>query len=78
MAYIFRGPKVLDLGLCFQRTNDFWTLAHIFRGPNVLDLGSCFQRTKNFWALAHVFRGRKVLGLAHATVCGFFTLVLAK
>ena len=48
LAHVFRGPKVLDPGSCFQR-------------PRILDLGSCFQRTKGLGALAHVFRGPKVL-----------------
>ena len=49
MAYVFRGPKVLDLGSCFQRTKGFGALAHVFRGPGV------------FSVLAHVFRGPNVL-----------------
>ena len=56
----FRGPKVLDLGSCFQKTKDF------------LGFGSSFQRTKGsgswlmfsedqrFWILAHIFKGPKI------------------
>ena len=58
LAHVFRGPKVLDPGSCFQRPRIFgsWlmfsedqgffgALAHVFKGPKVLDPGSCFQRT---------------------------------
>ena len=66
LAHVFRGPKVLDPGSCFQRpwifgswlmfSEDqgfFWTLAHVFRGLKVLDLGSCFRRPRIFglWLL---------------------------
>ena len=59
LAHVFRGPKVLDPGSCFQR-------------PRILDLGSCLMRTKgsgswlmfskayDFWILVHVFRGPRV------------------
>ena len=59
LAHVFKGPKVLDPGSCFQRPRIFgswlmfsedqeffWALAHVFRGPKVLDLGSCFQRPR--------------------------------
>ena len=36
LAHVFRGPKILDPALCFQRTKGF------------LGFGSCFQRTKGF------------------------------
>ena len=42
LAHVFRGPKVLDPGSCFQRPRIFGSLAHVFRGPKVLDPGSCF------------------------------------
>ena len=73
LAHVFRGPKILDPGSCFQRPRifgswltfsedqRFWILAYVFSDLGFLDLGSCFQRTKGFRALAHVFRGPKVL-----------------
>ena len=48
LAHVFRGPKVLDPGSCFQRPRILGLLAHVFRGPKVLDPGSCFQRPKIF------------------------------
>ena len=61
LAHVFRGPKVLDPGSCFQRPRifGFWlmfledqgffrALAHVFRRPKVLDPGSCFQRPRIF------------------------------
>ena len=44
-AHVFRGPKVLDPGSCFQRPGNFWILAHVFRG------------TRAFRAMTHVFIG---------------------
>ena len=61
LAHVFRGTKVLDLGLCFQRPRIFgsWFIfsedqgffeafAHVFRGLNVLDPGYFFQRPRIF------------------------------
>ena len=61
LAHVFRGPKVLDLGSCFQRPRIFgsWlmfskdqgffgALVHVFRGSKVLDPGSYFQRPRIF------------------------------
>ena len=58
LAHVFSRPKVLDPGLGFHRTKDFfilahvfqwtkvsWALAHVLKGPKVLDTGSCFQRS---------------------------------
>ena len=73
MAHVFRGPKVLDPGSCFQRPRifgswlmfledqRFWILTHVFKDLGFLDLGSCFQRIKGFLGFANVFRGPKVL-----------------
>ena len=73
MANVFRGPKVLDPGSCFQRPRilglwlmfsedqRFWILAHVFRDLGFLDLGHVFRGPMVFRALTHVFRGPKVL-----------------
>ena len=42
LTHVFREPKVLDLGSCFQKTKDFWALAHVFKEPKVLDPDSYF------------------------------------
>ena len=78
LAHVFRGPKVLDPDLCFQRPRilgfwlmfledqRFWILTHLFRDLGFLDLGLCFQRTKGF------------LGFGSLQCVWAFTLVLAK
>ena len=74
LVHVFRGPKVLDPGLCFQRTKilglwlmfsedqRFWILAHVFRGLGFLDFGSCFQRTKGFLGFGSCFQRTKGSG----------------
>ena len=47
LVMCFKGPKVLNLVSCFQRTKDFLGFGS---GPRI------------FWALAHVFRGPKIFG----------------
>ena len=71
LANVFRGPKVLDPGSCFQRPRifgswlmfsedrRFWILAHVFRGLGFLDLGSCFSRTKGFLGIGSCFQRTK-------------------
>ena len=49
LAHVFRGPKVLDPGSCFQT-------------PRILGLGSCFQRTKGFLGFGSCFRTTKGSG----------------
>ena len=49
LAHVFRGPKVPDLGSCFQR-------------PRILGLGSCFQRTKGFLGFGSCFQRTKGSG----------------
>ena len=49
LAHVFRGPKVLDPGSCFQR-------------PRILYLGSCFQRTKGFLGFGSCFQSTKGSG----------------
>ena len=76
MAYVFRGPKVLDPGSCFQRPKIFgsWlmfsedqgffvSLAHVFRGPKVLDLGSRFQRPRIFGSWLMFLEDQGLLGI---------------
>ena len=67
LAYVLRGPKVLDPGSCFQRLRIFGSslmfsedqrfriLAHVFRGLGFWGLAHVF-RGPRFWILAHVFR----------------------
>ena len=73
LAHVFRGPKIMDPGSCFQRPRifcswlmfsedqRFWILAHVFRGLGFRGLAHVFRGPRVFWALAHVFRGLKVL-----------------
>ena len=61
MAHVFRGPKVLGLGSCFQRTKDSGSWLMFSEDLEFWDLGSCFSEDLGFWALAQVFRGPKVL-----------------
>ena len=65
LAHVFRGPKILDPGSCFQRPmifgsslmlsedQRFWILAHDFRDLGFWGFGSCFQRTKGsgYWLM---------------------------
>ena len=60
MAHVFRGPKVLDLGSCFQRTKDSGSLLMFSEDLEFWHLGSCFSEDLGFLDLAHVFRGPKV------------------
>ena len=74
LAHVFRGPKALNPGSCFQRPRifgswlmfsedqGFWILAHVFRDLGFLDLGSCFQRTKGFLGFGSCFQRTKVSG----------------
>ena len=61
MAHVFRGPKVLDLGSCFQRTKDSGSLLMFSEDLEYWDLGSCFSEDLDFRALVHVLKGPKVL-----------------
>ena len=73
LAHVFRGPKVLVPGSCFQRPRilghwlmfsedqRFWILAHVFRDLGFWILAHVFKVPRVFWALAHVFSGPKVL-----------------
>ena len=61
MAHVFRGPKVLDLGSCFQRTKGSGSLPMFSEDLEFWHFGSCFSEDLGFWDLAHVFRGPKVL-----------------
>ena len=74
LAHVFRGPKVLDPGSCFQRPRFFGSWLMFLEDQGFLDPDSCFQRRgifeswlkffrgpSVFWDLAHVFRGPKVL-----------------
>ena len=79
MAHVFRGSRV------------FGILVHVFSGPKVPDPGSCFQRPRifgswlmfsedqgffGFWLMFSVDQRFRIL--AHADVCGLFTLAPAK
>ena len=62
LAHVFKRPKVLDPGSCFQRPKIFWILAHVFGRPRVFwAFAHVFRGPKVLWALAHVFSGPKVL-----------------
>ena len=75
LAHVFRRPKVLypgscfqmlgflDLGSCFQRTKGFGALAYVFRGPKVLYPGSCFQRPRIFGSWLMFSEGQGFFGL---------------
>ena len=66
LAHVFRGPKVLDPGSCFQR-------------PRIFGLWLMFSEDQRFWILAHVLRDLGFLeGIIHANVREPFTLVPAK
>ena len=79
LAHVFKDLGFLDLGSCFQRTKGFLALAHVFRKPKILDPSSCFQRPRIFrsWLMFSEDQGFFWV-LAHANVCGLFTLVPAK
>ena len=73
LAYVFRGPKVLDPGSYFQRPRIFgsWLMFSEDQGflglwLMFLDPGSCFQRPRIFVSWLLFFRGPRVFwSLAH-------------
>ena len=46
LAHVFRGPKVLYLGLCFQRPRIFGSWLMFSDDQGFWGFDSCFQKTK--------------------------------
>ena len=63
LAHAFRGPKVLDLGSCFQRPRIFGSWLIFSKDQGFFGLWLMFSKDQKFWILAHVFRGLEFLDL---------------
>ena len=63
MAHVFRGPKVLDPGSCFQRPRIFGSWLMFSENKEFLGLWLMFSEDQRFWNLAHVFEDLEFLDL---------------
>ena len=63
LAHVFRGPKVLDPGSCFQRPRIFGSWLMFSEDQGFFGLWLMFSKDQRFWILAHVFRGLGFLDL---------------
>ena len=66
LAHAFRGPKVLDLGSCFQRPRIFGSWLMFSEDQGFLGNWFMFSEDQRFWILAHVSRD---LGLLDPGSC---------
>ena len=73
LAHVFRGPKVLDPGSCFQRSRIFGSWLMFLEDQRFFGLLLMFSEDQRFWILAHVFRG---LGFLFSEDQGFLGLWL--
>ena len=63
LAHVFRGPKVLDPGSCFQRPRIFGSWLMFLEDQGFFGLWLMFSQDQRFWILAHVLRNLGFLDL---------------
>ena len=63
LPQIIRGPKVLDLGSCFQRPRIFGSWLMFLEDQGIFGLWLMFSEDQRFWILTHVFRDLGFLDL---------------
>ena len=62
LVHIFRGPKVLDPGSCFQSPRIFGSWLMFLEDQGFFGLWLMFSKDQRFRILAHVFRGLGLWG----------------
>ena len=74
LAHVFKGPKVLEPGSCFQRPRIFGSWLIFSEDQGFFGLWLMFSEDQMFWILAHVFRGLRFFGswLMFSEDQGFF------